>query len=226
MGKSLILYTYHDPNFDILSDIDHSKTSMSDNLFSRAYKWLFNLIGTDQIIWSWTSEKNYELDPHALEQKLWILDVPEDKLIYINSYCWDCVINKWFWLPERFNVVDDTVDWDKEISDWENERKNFQEQDWLDNIFEKTINENTQVLIKGPIKKEWIIGTKLFSSYNKDFLDREIISEIYEDKVYAERNFQIYIDILDKNNVKYIIEKKCEQSEDGYSIRIKWGEFL
>ena len=213
----MIIHSWHSPDFNILDSIDHSKTSWSDECFTDAYKWLFNLLGTDRIIWGWGDEQSH-CPVHGREQKHWILDVPEDNLIYLNTYCWDCVIGKWNWYPPQLNHIDNEKVVDKFIDKWEKERN--KEQDWLENIFTDVNDENAQILIKCPIKPEWIVDCRHISEYELDFWEYEILSCVFDTEDTMNKQELIWKSYLNSRGIVYDTKKEFKNNQ--YFIKVTW----
>jgi hypothetical protein len=218
----MLLHSWQQPDFDITKQVDHSKSSMGDDeIFAKAYNWLFNLIGTDQIVWSWADPENH-VPVHMREQKYWVLDVPESELIYLNTYCWDCVIGDWFWYPLQLNMMSNNNLIEKFIDKWEKERAAYKEQDWLDNVFDKKLKEDTQVLIKGPVKQEWVISCSHISDYDLSLFDDGIINEWCKSEKERDKKLQIYKKCLDSRGIEYTVEIKKKNRLNKYHFCIEW----
>ena len=213
------LYTHHDPNFNIIdSEIDLNKSlyySEEDwSEFKRAYDWLFEIIGTDQVVWCYPSDDNYDW-AHGFEEKLWVLDVPEEYVIgSIDDTVWHHVISDTHYIPEAFynNIPEDKID--SVIEKWESENKKEKTWEWY--LFDKTFQ--SQTLIRAPVKKEWVVQVHWFCGYETEMIEDGIKTRLFDTNEERDKFVEIYKSFLDSRISNYKIEIADKK------LRIEWND--
>ncbi len=203
----MILYTHHNPDFNLIgSKIDLNKSfyySDKDmNMFKKAYDWLFKIIKTNQIVWTFPSLEDF-CWTHGHEEKLWILDVPQEYIIgSIDMSVWTSVINGWHYIPEEVleNVKDDDID--LLMDEWE--KSHDKETTWKEHLFDNTFK--SQVIIKAPIKEEWVIDTRWFCGYETEKIEHEIQNCQTRSNEERDRMIEIYKAFLKGRKAEYTLE--------------------
>lgn len=203
------LYTHHDPDFNIIdANIDLNKslyygdTECSD--FKKAYDWLFSIIKTNQVVWCYPSIDDFDW-VHGYEEKLWTLEVPEEYVIgSIDECVWHHVINDCHYIPDEVldNVPQDETD--AVIEAWE--ASNEKEKTWKDYIFDKSFE--SQIIIKSPVKKEWVVETSWFSGYETEMTEDGMKSSCVRSNKDRDRMIEIYKAFLDGRKAQYTLEVK------------------
>lgn len=114
MPETEELYTNQDMNFDIFTqkvDIKKSYYTSDDSfspIFNPAYQFLYSLLPAGQtFIWChddpnfWDSEKQ---QPY----RSYILDIPIDQILVIDSEIWDTILNNgYYYSEELYNQFED-----------------------------------------------------------------------------------------------------------------------
>jgi hypothetical protein len=180
----MYLYTNQPTDFDIVkqkSDVYKSSLYTSSDLehFKSAYDYLFSLLGSNQWIWcrgnAWVdpvftpkktkvgNETKVVRDWDYKSERLWVLDVPENKIVCIDSDIWNYAISDWSYDKELWDYISNL-----NLSEEDSENLIF---DIKSLITEKIGNKNTykklikkdnwdiykdEFLIPSPVKKSWV----------------------------------------------------------------------
>lgn len=230
------LWTRHNPEFDPFGLIDHKFTLMNDSIanLSPAYRWLFDQLGTDQIIWTYACRDNISC-VHGSENKIWHLRVPEKEIItVINDIHWDNVI-----MGYPIYTDEEYEEWEKRISEnddlWLEKFDNFLEQiknsyggmenNWKKWVFEVDDIRDNQILIPAPLKPEWVVDVIHASDYDLSILESEISSRCFETKKERDHHIEVMKSLLDGAGIEYKEEIKeyPQGSVYPYIARLEWG---
>lgn len=223
----MILYTSQDPYFDIVNtQVDLSKSptlepiNELDDIFPKAYSWLFKLLKHDKFIWAYNTQSNLCAN-HGNEQMRWVLDVPDDECVAINSDVWNCVINGWPYMEEAWdnsiNLSDDEYD------KLEAKYRPIKEKTW-EKIFNISKNDpSAEILVKSPILEKYVIKKEWISSYDPTIFDYGIVNYSFRDMERLEKFREIYESGLKGRKIDYKVEiKKYEKT--GFGLRINWSD--
>jgi hypothetical protein len=228
------LVTCQPYGFDITKDkLDLSKSSNlrekfdTNSMFKKAYKWLFDQIGYNELIWCYqlensayiTAKSNGNHINHGNEHVLWTLEVPRNEFVIINSDIWECVINGWPYCTDEMvkNLSDD--DYDKLMVALEPTKEDV----WKNNIF-KVEDEHVEVLIKSPVLEQYVVNKEWICDYDlKLFSDKEgIIRSIYHDKQDMERDIEIYKSAFRGKKIRYELSTSETAACGGFLLDIDW----
>jgi hypothetical protein len=199
------LYTHHDPDFDLIgSKVDLKKSVFYSNPecpeFKKAYDWLFNLIGTNQVIWCY-KEVDFFCWDHGTEEMLWELDVPEEYIACsIHDDVWNSVISNFHYIPDECFTDDDNEV--EIINEWE--ATHNKEQTWRDYIFDSSLT--SQILVRAPIKEEWVVSKYWFSGYDIELDYGNIIRRLYNTNKERDKYLEIYKAFLNGKKTSYKVE--------------------
>lgn len=230
----MLLHTYHDPKFDLINDKLNYKKSphYKHERLLLSYKWLFSIIGTNQVIWCHPAHHHWE-PKHGEEIKQWILDVPDDCIIKeVNGYIWDYVIQDCDLVPdvihlgwenecEKLGIVE-SDEWhdflEKKAVEWRKTAGSKEEQ-WLRELFTKHPTYDSEYLIPFPVKKEWVVDVRHYSEY--DITHHEKMHGFaFSNKRDALRYMRIVKSFMKNRNLPYTIEYK-KRNTRYHSIDIK-----
>jgi hypothetical protein len=220
------LITRHPLEFDITKDIvDISKSSVLgsyfdyEKMFSRSYKWLFDQIGYDKLIWCYNAE-GYLSRNHGEEYVEWTLEVPESDCVFINEEVWNLVINNMpYFVEMNSNLSDSEFDRLMEF------HKPIKEKTWADNIFKINGKANDmQILIKSPIPEKWVVDKKWICAYNTDVFASGIIRNGYATEKETFRYLEIMESGLKGRKIPYTadITHHDKVDEGGYTLLMEW----
>lgn len=167
----MYLYTCHDLDFNIVKDVSDLKKSYwyGRDIISmtKAYNYLFNLIGTRQIIWCY-GEASSCIYKSKKPYRIWHLDVPKKDVIAIDSTIWDYVINGWRYASdELFDEVtrycNGDVDKASDMIDkmFKNTKQTYKQ---LIKPLKDAVRDTDQFLIPSPVKKHWVLHKGIFTA--------------------------------------------------------------
>lgn len=170
----MLLYTAHELDFLIdkeAADLKKSVlyTDMRIDSITRAYDYLFKRIKSKNAIWCWGSIGNCFNDNGVIEPtRVWILDVPLKYITVVDSDIWDCVLNEWYYVPEKVydelaEIFGDNEALDKIESLYNSPYDTYSK---LIKPLKNAKEEFDQFLIPTPIHKSWIKKTIIIKPEN------------------------------------------------------------
>lgn len=221
----MILYTSHSVDFDIVNDlVDLNKSptlepiNERDDIFQKAYEWLFKKLKYDKYIWAYNTFNNVNAN-HGTELVRWTLDVPIDECIAINSDVWNCVINNWSYIKELWDNT--TVISDEEYDKLEMKYLPIKEQTW-ESIFDiPKDSPDAEILIKSPINEKYVINKEWICDYDNEFFDSGIVNSSFKDM----KRLEIYRNIVESGlkGRKIDFNTSIKSYENSYfGLRIDW----
>lgn len=166
------LWTFHKPDFSITEGrVDHTKSSYFQTVAGvpDAYCELWKRVGTDQIIWCFTSRKEAETGMCEVE---WSLDVPDsDILAFVDGFVWNRILEIRCHVPRRLyqhwrsealslypnNLQERDKFVDAKTEDyWSQEPP---EDGWWSCLFvDDPAGEAVSALIRHPVPEEWVMS--------------------------------------------------------------------
>jgi len=164
------LYTWQDPAFDITNPVDHTKSSLVQEVeFARAYAWLGKQLKTNQLLWCYNGLEQHTL-VHGLETVRWTLDVPNNVVLaHLDADVWSQIISEILIIQEHVieewtqKHGDSNEAWDALLA--QQDRLEPRDQNWCRNLFVKTANPFTETVIRSPIHPSWIVEKMHASEY-------------------------------------------------------------
>lgn len=226
------LWTKHNPEFNPLEKLDHKHTLLNDPVFTHAYKWLFEQIGTDQVVWTY-AKPDYVMTSHGYENKLWHLRVPEKEIItVVNDHHWnDVLMGQPSYTDEEYaawekNVPDDDKQWVEKYDEFLEEiKRNFKgiKNNWKKYVFEIDDIKKHQILIPSPIKPEWVVDCIHSSDYDTELIEQEITSVAFATQKERDHHVLVMRSLLQGARVEYTEEIKDHFRDDhSYCCRFDW----
>jgi len=217
------LWTKHNPTFNPFEPIDHKYTLFSDPVFNHAYKWIFEQIKNEQVIWTYANPE-YLLLSHGYESKIWHLRVPEKEIIaVVNDGNWNDVLMGYpSYTNEEYN------EWEKEVSADDNswlenfdsfidgiiKKHNGIKNNWKKFVFDIDDKKNHQILIPSPIKPEWVISCMHSSDYDNNKIEDEIVRSFFSSKEERNNHVEAMRSLLKGAKVEHI-EEIIDNDYDG-----------
>lgn len=217
----MILTTSHSIDFDITKDIvDLTKSPnlvTSGDIFTEAYKWLFDKLGYDKWIWCYKEKERLYLN-HGYEHVMWTLDVPESECVFINESIWEHVINKWAYnkiMDEDNNLSLSDEEYDKFVEMY----KGNEESTWGD-IFNITEKSGVQVLVNSPVLEKYVINKEWKCDYDTSFVDNEIVSYYFATKDELMHTKDVFENGLSGRKIPFTT--KIDEYKIGFGLKIEW----
>jgi hypothetical protein len=230
----LILHTYQDVDFDIISEAsdlqksDHYTDSGSG--LKDAYDFLFNKINRRSVIWCFPSY-HFPSFGHGYTYKRWELDVPEsDVIAFLNRNVWDSIICGMCHIPHKtymrwhdaYKNIKDTHQYDELIEAKEKEFKDKHGPNWNERIlFRKKLsrNCNIEILLPSPIKREWVVDTTLLTFYNNDHCSYGG-GHMFRTEEAADRYMEYTSSFLRGRKIEFSITKE-KKADDWFTVDVK-----
>ena len=157
--------------------LDQELQELIRSQFSPVYEKLWDILGTEQFHWYYTEEKDAKSKESNLEynrgELLWEVDVPIDNIFKIVcSVAWSCLLGEKHYLTQSINDYLKRREADK-YDDLHTECEKFWKQKTEDQLWElllldtngshdpspiflEIIKPCTQVLLRHPVKEEWV----------------------------------------------------------------------
>jgi hypothetical protein len=219
--KTLKLVTRQSLNFDITKDlVDLNKSEyfseINDEIFKKAYNWLFKKINHDKFIWCYIDNRDLP-KVHGQEFIQWHLEVPLSECVIINSEVWGLLINDFPYFDEvnSSNLSDEEY---QKLFDFYNKIK---EKTWDDNIFNiKDDPYEVEVLIRSPVCEKYVIDKLWCSSYDLD----EFKSGIERNFFKTEEKVLKFKEIMESGlkGRKIPFTSTIEKNNHGFILNMEW----
>ena len=183
----MILYTTHTPDYRPTTPSRRSLNTarVIGGNFEKAYDWLYRHLGIRRATWCFAKPGDYHITL-GMEMHVYELEVPDKRVIAINSVIWDHVLSDASIYPDYFYDLSDPA-FEQCAQEWD--AAHPKEAGWAEHLFKPV--DFMEYLVPNPVPKAWVRSSAWVCGWepltdfeNRSFSDLETLQQWLEAALY------------------------------------------